>query len=71
MQDLTETITGKLEQNGIPKEELKTNQPRTNTQPVIVKFKTHSFKGKTYNKQKNPNKNLKLVPSLTRIVRSC
>ena len=62
MENLTETIIVKLEQTGIPKEELKTNieklhrtesyQPSTNTQPVIVKFKNHRFKEKIYNKQK-------------------
>ena len=50
MENLTETIIDKLEQIGIPKEELKINidklhrtrpyQPSTNTQPVIVKFKS-------------------------------
>ena len=50
MENLTETIIDKLEQTGIPKEELKTNidklhrpgpyQPSTNTQSVIVKFKS-------------------------------
>ena len=49
MENLTETIIGKLEQTGMPKEELKINinklhrtgpyQSSTNTQPVIVKFK--------------------------------
>ena len=76
MENLTGTILDKLEQTGIPREELKTNidklhrtgpcQPSTNTQPVIVKFKSHSFKEKIYNKRKNVNKNIKLVPSLTR-----
>ena len=75
MENLTETIIDKLEQTGIPKE-LKTNidklhrrwpyQPITNTQPVIVKLKSYSFKEKIYNKRKNVNKNIKLVPSLTR-----
>ena len=56
MEKLKETIIEKLEQIGIPKEELKTNidkldrtgpyQPSTNTQPVIVKFKIRSFKEK-------------------------
>ena len=56
MENLTETIIDKLEQTGIPKEELKTNidklhrtglyQPSTNTQPMIIKFKSHSFKEK-------------------------
>ena len=56
MENLTETIIDKLEQTGIPKEELKTNidklhrtglyQSSTNTQPVIIKFKSHSFKEK-------------------------
>ena len=56
MENLSETITDKLEQTGISKEELKTNidklhrtgpyQPSTNTQPVIVRFKSHSFKEK-------------------------
>ena len=53
MENLTEAIIDKLEQPGIPKEELKTNidkMPRTNTQPVIVRFKTHSFKEKNYSK---------------------
>ena len=49
-ESLTESTIAKLEQTGIPKEELKTNidklhrtgpyQPSTNTQPVIVKFKS-------------------------------
>ena len=56
MENLSETIIDKLEQTGISKEELKTNidklhrtgpyQPSTNTQPVIVRFKSHSFKEK-------------------------
>ena len=33
---------------------------------MIVKFKSHSFKEKIYNKQKNVNKNLKLISSLIR-----
>ena len=63
--ELTETIIDKLGQTGIPKEELKINidklhrtgpsQPSTNTQPVIVRFRTHSFKEKIYNKRKNVN----------------
>ena len=76
MGNLTGTIIEKLKQIGIPKEGLKTNidklqrtgpyQPSTNTQPVIAKFKCHSFKEKIYNKRKNINKNIRLVPSLTR-----
>ena len=76
MENLTETIIDKLEETGIPNEELKTNidklhktgpyQPSTNIQPVIVKFKSHSFKEKIYNKRKNVNKDIKLVPSLPR-----
>ena len=76
MENLTETIIDKLEQARIPKEELKTNigklhraglyQPSTNTQPAIVRFKSHSFQEKNYNKRKNVNKNIKLVSSLTR-----
>ena len=60
-ENLTETMIDKLEQTGMPKEELKANidklhrtgpyQPSTSTQPVIVKFKTHSFKEKIYNKR--------------------
>ena len=56
MENLTETIIDKLEQTGIPKEKLKINidklhrtgpyQTSTNTQPVIVQFKSHSFKEK-------------------------
>ena len=76
MENLTEAIIDKLELTRIPNEELKTNmdnmhrtgpyQPSTNTQPVIVRFKSHSFKEKIYSKWKNVNKNIKLVPSLTR-----
>ena len=33
---------------------------------MIIKFKSHSFKEKIYNKRKNVNKNIKLVPLLTR-----
>ena len=76
IENLIETIIDKLEQTGIPREELKTNndklhrtgpyQPSINKQPLIIKFKSHSFKEKIYNKQKHVNKNIKLVPSLTR-----
>ena len=76
MENLTKTIIEKLEQTGIPKEKLKTNidklhrtgayQQSTNTQPVIVKFNSDSFKEKIYNKWKNVNTNIKLFPSLTR-----
>ena len=60
MENLTKTIIDKLEHTGIPKEKLKNNidklhrngtyQQSTNTQPVIVKFKSDSFKEKNYNK---------------------
>ena len=60
MENLTKNVIYKLEQTGIPKEKLKTNidklhrtgtyQQSTNTQPVIVKFKSDSFKEKIYNK---------------------
>ena len=76
MENLTENIIDKLEQTGIPKEELKINidklhrtapyRPSINTQPVIIKFKSHSFKEKIYNKRENVNKNIKLVPLLTK-----
>ena len=76
MESLTENIIGKLKQTEIRREDLKTNidklhrtgpyQPSTNTKTVIVKFKSHSFKEKIYNKWKNVNKNLELVRSLTR-----
>ena len=66
MENLTETIIDKLEQTGILKEELKTNidqlhrtgpyQHSTNTQPVMVKFKSHNFKEKNYDTRKNVNK---------------
>ena len=57
MENLAETIIDKLEQTGIPKEELKTNidklhrtrpyQPSANTQPMIVKFKSHSLRSQS------------------------
>ena len=60
MENLTEAIIDKLELTRIPNEELKINmdnmhrtgpyQPSTNTQPVIVRFKSHSFKEKIYSK---------------------
>ena len=56
MENLTETIINILEQTGIPKEQLKTNidklhrmrpyQPSSNTQSVILKFRSHNFKEK-------------------------
>lgn len=76
MENMTETIIDKLEQTGIPKEEQKTNidklhstrsyQPSTNTQTMIIKFKSHSFKEKIYQRWKNVNKNIKLVLPLRR-----
>ena len=66
MENLTETIIDKLEQTGILKEELKTNidqlhrtgpyQHSTNTQPEMVKFKSHNFKEKKFGTRKNVNK---------------
>ena len=54
MENLTETIIERLEQNGIYKKKLKTNigklyrtgtyQPSTNTQVAIVKFKSNFLK---------------------------
>ena len=38
----------------------------TITQPLIVKFKSHSFKEKIYQRWKNVNKNIKLVLPLRR-----
>lgn len=35
-------------------------------QTLIVKFKSHSFKEKIYNRRKNINKNIKLIPPLVR-----
>ena len=81
IENLIETIIDKLEQTGIPREELKTNneklhrtgsyQPCINKQPLIIKLKIHSFKEKIYNKQKHVNKNIKLVPSLTKTIHNC
>ena len=36
------------------------------TQPIIVKFKTHSFKEKIYHQQKKLTKGIKISPSLTK-----
>ena len=76
MENLTETIINILEQTGIPKEELKTNidklhrmrpyQPSSNTQSVILKFRSHNFKEKNWNIKKYINEGMKLIPSLTK-----
>ena len=36
------------------------------TQPIIVKFKTHSFKEKIYHQRKKLAKGIKISPSLTK-----
>ena len=38
----------------------------TQTQPIIVKFRTHSFKEKIYHQQKKLAKGIKISPSLTK-----
>ena len=75
MENLTETIIDKLEQTGIPKEELKTNidklhrtgpyQPSRPIHNLWLLNAKASFKEKIY-KWKNVNKYIKLVQSLTR-----
>ena len=42
------------------------NDHETQTQPIIVKFKTHSFKEKIFHQQKKFAKVIKISPSLTK-----
>ena len=42
------------------------NDHETQTQPIIVKFKTHSFKEKIFHQQKKLAKVIKISPSLTK-----
>ena len=42
------------------------NDHETQTQPIIVKFKTHSFKEKIYHQRKKLAKGIKISPSLTK-----
>ena len=65
-----------LQKTSLPLEEIERNIDKlhrvgrfdheTETQPIIVKFKTHSFKEKIYHQRKKLAKGIKISPSLTK-----
>ena len=64
------------QKTGLPKKEIERNidklhrigrfDHKTQTQPIIVKFKTHSFKEKISHQRKKLAKGIKISPSLTK-----
>ena len=74
-ENMKTSVLENLQKTGLPKEEIERNidklhqvgrfDHRTQTQLIIVKFKTHSFKDKIYHQQKKLAKGIKISPSLT------
>ena len=70
------SVLENLQKTGLPKEEIERNIDKlhrvgrfdheTQTQPIIVKFKTHGFKEKIYHQRKKLAKGIKISPSLTK-----
>ena len=70
------SVLENLQKTGLPIREIERNIDKldpvgrfdheTQTQPITVKFKTHSFKEKIYHQRKKLAKGIKISPSLTK-----
>ena len=75
-ENIKTSVLENLQETGLPLEEIERNIDKlhrvgrfdheTETQPIIVKFKTHSFKEKIYHQRKKLAKGITISPSLTK-----
>ena len=75
-ENIKTSVLENLQKTGLLKEEIERNidklhrvgrfDHKTQTQPIIVKFKTYSFKEKIYDQQKKLAKGIRISPSLTK-----
>ena len=75
-ENIKTSVLENVQKTGLPLEERETNNDKlhrdgrfdheTQTQPIIVKFRTHSFKEKIYHQRKKLAKGIKISPSLTK-----
>ena len=75
-ENIKTSVLENLQKTGLPLEEIEKNIDKlhrvgrfdheTQAQPIIVKFKTHSFKEKIYHQQKKLPKGIKISQSLTK-----
>ena len=75
-ENIKKTVLENLQKTGLPLEETESNIDKlhqvgrfdheTQMQPIIVKFRTHSFKEKIYHQSKKLAKGIKIFPSLTK-----
>ena len=75
-ENIKTSVLENLQKTGQPLEEIERNidklhrvgrfDQETQAQPIIVKFKTHSFKEKIYHQRKKLAKGIKISPSLTK-----
>ena len=75
-ENIKTSVLENLQKTGLPLEEIERNIDKlhrvgrfdheTQTQPIIVKFRTHSFKEKINHQRKKLAKGIKISPSLTK-----
>ena len=75
-ENIKTSVLENVQKTGLPLEERETNNDKlhrdgrfdheTQTQPIIVTFRTHSFKEKIYHQRKKLAKGIKISPSLTK-----
>ena len=75
-EDIKKSVLANLQRTGLPLEKVERNIDKlhrvgrfdheTQTQPIIVKFKTRGFKEKIYHQRKKLAKGIKISPSLTK-----
>ena len=75
-ENIKTSVLENLQETGLPLEEIERNIDKlhrvgrfdheTQTQPIIVKFRTYSFKEKIYHQWKKLAKGIKISPSLTK-----
>ena len=75
-EDIKKSVLANLQRTGLPLEKIERNIDKlhrvgrfdheTQTQPIIVKFRTHSFKEKINHQRKKLAKGIKISPSLTK-----
>ena len=75
-ENIKTSVLENLQKTSLPLEEIERNIDKlhrvgrfdheTQTQPIIVKFKTHTFKEKIYHQRKNLVKGIKISPSVTK-----
>ena len=75
-EDIKKSVLANLQRTGLPLEKIERNIDKlhrvgrfdheTQTQPIIVKFRTHSFKERINHQRKKLAKGINILPSLTK-----